>query len=245
MQNYIFCDLHCLELQINYWLKIWEGEQVVINFNSFFWGARVWDTAVFLVWQCQISALLFKLEQTPTAWLCLRRKGLAWRYNYLIVWRMETHHHKASCRIHKELLANTEVFKYCPTPEESHRRLAIVFPVEILVRDVGRVLWIVGRTDCLGLVNGFLANKLVVPCLIALSPTHAFSIRVSWGPRRLLYVLVISLSPVPTTLPGTEKMFVWRIYGCRHYLPMKGGFGYQLPSSPMELAHGQLQISWQ
>lgn len=27
--------------------------------------------------------------------------------------------------------------------------------------------------DCLGLVNGFLSNRLVVPCLIALSPIHA------------------------------------------------------------------------
>ena len=53
---------------------------------------------------------------------------------------METHHHKADCRIHKELPANTEAFKYCPTPEESHHCSAIVFPVEILAKDVS-VIW--------------------------------------------------------------------------------------------------------
>lgn len=113
----------------------WTGSY---KFNFFLLGARIWGT-VLQVRQCQIALLLFKLEQTPTAWPCLRRKGLAWRYNYLIVWRMETHHYKANCRIHKELPA-TRRLNIALLQLGIDHCLAIVFPVEILAKDV-RVIW--------------------------------------------------------------------------------------------------------
>lgn len=101
---------------------------------------------------------------------------------YLTVWRVETHHHRANCRKHKELPAKAEKFKYCPVSEESHHCLVIVFPVENLARDVG-IMWqssvYCWKNGLLGLLHGCLpAAKLVVSGLRALSPIHTFFMRV-------------------------------------------------------------------
>lgn len=132
-------------------------------------------------------------------WSRLRQRHItleekAWREGtiYLTVWRTETHHHRANCRKHKELPANTEKFKYCPISEESHHCLETAFPVEILARDAG-IMW--QRSVCCwknglpGLLHGRLPTKLVVSGWW--SPIHTFSMGVFRAPRLLLYVFLI------------------------------------------------------
>lgn len=207
---------------MNYWLKIWEDEQAVTDDNFFCCRARVWDVAVFLVRHCQILVLLLNLEQTPTGW------ALPWHQDtiYLIVWRMETHHHTTNCRHNKELPSNTEEFKHCPISEQSHHCLVIVFPLSFwweMWASLGRVQCVVGRLDCTGLMSGFLSNTLVVPCLIALSPILAFFYESVWGARKLLHILSFYLQCLTHFLAqsSTEEMLVWQTNGDRYCLPVK------------------------
>lgn len=59
---------------------------------------------------------------------------------YLIVLRMENHHHRANYKTHKEPLLTQEEFKYCRISEESHHGLVIIFPAEVLARD-DSIIW--------------------------------------------------------------------------------------------------------